>query len=357
MPASPEDVDERAIAIVGLAGRYPQAAGLGEFWANLAAGRDCVGPIPEPRRRPGWPVDIMWGGFLDGVDTFDPLLFGITPRDAALMDPQERQFLQTTWEAFEDAGYSRERLRTRHGSRVAVYAGSMYNEYPFFGVERSAAGDPTDTGSAIGGIANRVSYFYDLHGPSMTVDTMCSSSLTAINLAIRDLRQGDCEMAVAGGVNLSLHPNKFIQQRRMKLTASGLRSRSFGEGATASYPPRASASSSSNPCEPHSPTVTGYARSSAAPRWCTRAAPTATSCRARSRRAISYGGRSTTPVWTRRPSATSRRTARAPLWAIRWKSTGWYAASPRPGRNPALFASGRSSPTSGMWRRRRASPG
>ncbi|MFB9572449.1 ACP S-malonyltransferase [Streptomyces yanii] len=226
----PEDVDERAVAIVGLAGRYPQAAGLGEFWANLAAGRDCVGPIPEPRRRPGWPVDIMWGGFLDGVDTFDPLLFGITPRDAALMDPQERQFLQTTWEAFEDAGYSRERLRTRHGSRVAVYAGSMYNEYPFFGVERSAAGDPTDTGSAIGGIANRVSYFYDLHGPSMTVDTMCSSSLTAINLAIRDLRQGDCEMAVAGGVNLSLHPNKFIQQRRMKLTASGLRSRSFGEG-------------------------------------------------------------------------------------------------------------------------------
>lgn len=228
--AGPDDVDDRAIAIVGLAGRYPQAANLGEFWDNLAAGRDCVTQLPEARRRPGWPVDLMWGGFLDGVDEFDPLLFGITPRDAALMDPQERLFLQVTWEALEDSGYSRERLRTQHASQVAVYAGSMYNEYPFFGIERSLAGEPSDSGSSIGGIANRVSYFYDLHGPSMTVDTMCSSSITAINLAIRDLRRGDCEMAIAGAVNLSLHPNKFIQHRRMKLTASGLRSRSFGEG-------------------------------------------------------------------------------------------------------------------------------
>lgn len=222
--------DDRSIAIIGMAGRYPQAIDVGQFWDNLLAGRDSVTALPEERRRPGWPVELMWGGFIDGVDRFDPALFNITPRDARLMDPQERQYLQVAWEALEDAGYSRTRLREQHGSRVGVYAGSMYNEYPFFGVEQSMSGTPSDSGSAIGGIANRVSYFFDLHGPSMTVDTMCSSAISALHLAVRSLRAGDCELAMAGAVNLSLHPNKFIQQRRMKLTASGLRSRSFGEG-------------------------------------------------------------------------------------------------------------------------------
>ncbi|MEU6426884.1 beta-ketoacyl synthase N-terminal-like domain-containing protein [Microbispora sp. NPDC046973] len=224
------DEDDRAIAIVGIAGRYPHAPDLDRFWENLVSGRDCVGPLPDARRRPGWPADIMWGGFLDEVDTFDPLLFNITPRDAALMDPQERLFLEVTWEALEDAGYPRRRLRERHGSRVAVYAGSMYNEYPFFGVEQTLRGNPQDSGSAIGGIANRVSFHFDLRGPSMTIDTMCSSSLVAIHLAVQALRRGEAEMAIAGAVNLSLHPNKFIQQRRMKLTASDLRCRSFGLG-------------------------------------------------------------------------------------------------------------------------------
>ncbi|XVQ82892.1 beta-ketoacyl synthase N-terminal-like domain-containing protein [Microbispora siamensis] len=224
------DDDDRAIAIVGIAGRYPHAPDLDRFWENLVSGRDCVGPLPSARRRPGWPADIMWGGFLDEVDKFDPLLFNITPRDAALMDPQERLFLEVTWEALEDAGYPRRRLRERHGSRVAVYAGSMYNEYPFFGVEQTLRGTPQDSGSAIGGIANRVSFHFDLRGPSMTVDTMCSSSLVAIHLAVQALRRGEAEMAIAGAVNLSLHPNKFIQQRRMKLTASDLRCRSFGLG-------------------------------------------------------------------------------------------------------------------------------
>ncbi|MEU7693427.1 type I polyketide synthase [Microbispora hainanensis] len=224
------DEEDRAIAIVGIAGRYPHAPDLDRFWENLVSGRDCVGPLPAARRRPGWPADIMWGGFLDEVDMFDPLLFNITPKDAALMDPQERLFLEVTWEALEDAGYPRRRLRERHGSRVAVYAGSMYNEYPFFGVEQTLRGNPQDSGSAIGGIANRVSFHFDLRGPSMTVDTMCSSSLVAVHLAVQALRRGEAEMAIAGAVNLSLHPNKFIQQRRMKLTASDLRCRSFGRG-------------------------------------------------------------------------------------------------------------------------------
>ncbi len=145
--------------------------------------------LPPHRRRDGWPNDLMWGGFLDEVDRFDPKLFGITPRDAALMDPQERLFLEVVWESLDDAGYPRQRLRDQHHSRVAVYAGAMHNEYPFFGVEQSLTGGTSqDSGGAIGGIANRVSYHFDLRGPSVTVDTMCSSSLVAIHFAVRDLR-------------------------------------------------------------------------------------------------------------------------------------------------------------------------
>ncbi|SNY24435.1 SDR family NAD(P)-dependent oxidoreductase [Paractinoplanes atraurantiacus] len=229
-PAPSAGPDDGAVAVIGLAGRYPRAAGLDEFWANLVAGRDCVSRIPAARTRPGWPADDMWGGFLDEVDRFDPLLFGITPRDADLMDPQERLFLEVVWEAMEDAGYTRARLRDRHGSRVAVYAGAMHNEYPYFGVESSRPGHRVDSGATLGGIANRVSFFLDLHGPSLSVDTMCSSSLTALHLAVRALRAGESEVAIAGGVNLSLHPNKFVQQRRMRLVASDHRCRSFGEG-------------------------------------------------------------------------------------------------------------------------------
>ncbi|MFG2082101.1 amino acid adenylation domain-containing protein [Micromonospora tulbaghiae] len=218
------------IAIIGLAGRYPQAPDLDRFWQVLADGLDCVGALPAERARPGWPVDLMRGGFLDGVDRFDPLLFGITPRDADLMDPQERLFLQTAWETLDDAGYPRSRLRARHGSRVGVFVGVMHNEYPFFGVEQSLAGPPVDAGSTVAGIANRVSYAFDLHGPSLAVDTMCSSSLTAVHLAVQSLRAGECEVALAGGVNLSLHPNKFRQQRRMGMTSGDHRCRAFGAG-------------------------------------------------------------------------------------------------------------------------------
>lgn len=222
--------DEDAVAVIGIAGRYPKAPDLDRFWDLLLQGGDATGQLPENRRQPGWPVELMWGSFLDDVDRFDPLFFKISPRDAVLMDPQERLFLEVAWEALEDAGYTRARLRERHGGRVGVYAGAMYNEYPFFGVEQSLTGTPSDTGSAIAGIANRVSYFLDLHGPSLTVDTMCSASLTAIHLALRALRSGECEAALVGGVNLSLHPHKFRQQNRLRMASTDHRCRSFGAG-------------------------------------------------------------------------------------------------------------------------------
>ncbi|WP_223206495.1 non-ribosomal peptide synthetase [Streptomyces xanthii] len=227
------------IAVVGIAGRYPGARDLDTFWNNLAGGVDSIGPLPAERAREGWPVDRMWGGFLDGVDRFDSLFFGITPRDAQLMDPQERQFLEVVWETLEDAGCTRARIREQLGSRVGVFVGTMYNEYPFFGVERSLTGESADTGSAVAGIANRVSYFLDLHGPSLAVDTMCSSSLTALHLAVESLRRGECAAALAGGVNLSLHPHKFRQQDRLKMASSDHRCRSFGAGGDGFVPAEA----------------------------------------------------------------------------------------------------------------------
>ncbi|MFF6918560.1 amino acid adenylation domain-containing protein [Streptomyces sp. NPDC012466] len=225
----PDDAPE-PIAVIGIAGRYPGARDLDAFWSNLVGGVDSVGPLPAERAREGWPTERMWGGFLDGVDRFDALFFQITPRDAQLMDPQERQFLEVAWETLEDAGCTRSRIKEQLGSDVGVFVGTMYNEYPFFGVERSQAGEPCDTGSAVAGIANRVSYFLDLHGPSLAVDTMCSSSLTALHLAVESLRRGECAAALAGGVNLSLHPHKFRQQDRLKMASSDHRCRSFGAG-------------------------------------------------------------------------------------------------------------------------------
>ncbi|MER7234256.1 amino acid adenylation domain-containing protein [Streptomyces olivaceus] len=229
-PVDAGEADRQPMAVVGIAGRYPQAADLEQFWRNLEQGRDCVTSLPAGRPPTAGPAPLMRGGFLAGVDRFDPLLFGITPRDARLMDPQERLFLEVVWETLEDGGYSRARLRERHGPHVGVFAGTMYNEYPFFGVERSLSGAPADSGSAVAGIANRVSYFLDLHGPSMTVDTMCSSSLTALHLAVQSLRRGECAAALVAGVNLSLHPHKFRQQARLKMTSSDHRCRSFGAG-------------------------------------------------------------------------------------------------------------------------------
>ncbi|MCX4545462.1 SDR family NAD(P)-dependent oxidoreductase [Streptomyces sp. NBC_01565] len=227
------------LAVVGIAGRFPGAASLPELWEVLRTGTTTVGPVPADRVRPGWPASLMHGGYLADVDRFDPLLFGITPRHAELMDPQERLCLETVWEALDDAGYPARRLRAAHASRVGVYVGSMYNEYPYFGVEQSRLGAPADSGSPVAGIANRVSYAFDLHGPSMTVDTMCSASLVALHLAARALRAGDCDAAVVAATNLSLHPNKFRQIERLGGASSDHLCRSFGNGGDGMVPAEA----------------------------------------------------------------------------------------------------------------------
>ncbi len=237
------------IAVVGLSGRYPQANNIEEFWQNLSDGRDCITEVPkdrwdwheyysEDRNQPGRHYS-KWGGFIADIDKFDPLFFNISPREAEFMDPQERLFLEHAWMALEDSGYRREDLQkpltgSNDGddlpAQVGVYAGVMYGEYQLLGLEAGLSGKPSVTASIYASIANRVSYFLNLHGPSMTVDTMCSSSLTAIHLACQDLKLGRTDLGLAGGVNLSIHPNKYKILSAGQFISSRGHCESFGAG-------------------------------------------------------------------------------------------------------------------------------
>ncbi|MCX7921058.1 MAG: SDR family NAD(P)-dependent oxidoreductase [Clostridia bacterium] len=241
---SREEKEAVDIAIIGISGRYPKAGNIQEYWRNLKEGKDCITEIPksrwdyrlyfdEDRTKPGKTYS-KWGGFIDGVDQFDPLFFNISPREAEILDPQERLFLQCVYETLEDAGYTRETLGRYRSSgiegNVGVYVGVMYEEYQLYGAQEQIMGRPVALAGNPSSIANRVSYFCNFHGPSMAVDTMCSSSLTAIYLACQSLQQGGCELAVAGGVNVSIHPNKYLMLGQGKFISSKGHCESFGEG-------------------------------------------------------------------------------------------------------------------------------
>jgi polyketide synthase PksL len=229
--------DRQEIAIVGLAGRYPQAENLQEFWKNLQNGRDSITEIPserwdhtlyyDPDRSKLGKSYSKWGGFIADVDKFDPLFFNISPKEAALTDPQERLFLETAWETIEDAGYTKESIS---GNRVGVFVGVMWGQYELYGAEAMLSGNAALPNSSYASIANRVSYFFDFHGPSIALDTMCSSSLTAIHLACTELRNGEIDAAIAGGVNLTVHPSKYVSMSQGKFAASDGKCRSFGQG-------------------------------------------------------------------------------------------------------------------------------
>ncbi|WP_428243751.1 SDR family NAD(P)-dependent oxidoreductase [Gynuella sp.] len=232
------------IAVIGLSGRYPQAADLDTLWKNLREGKDCVTEIPaerwdwreyfsEDRKQLGTSYS-KWGGFIDEVDCFDPLFFNISPREAEIMDPQERLFLELSWMALEDAGYTRSTIAStaypgmeRH---IGVYVGVMSQEYSYLAVESSLSGYRFGLASGTSSIAARVSYFCNFHGPSIAMDTMCSSSLTAIDVACQALRQGQVHAALAGGINLSIHPNKYMVLSQGQFMASAGQCRSFGIG-------------------------------------------------------------------------------------------------------------------------------
>jgi amino acid adenylation domain-containing protein len=242
---SPRQVGEIGdIAIIGLAGRYPGANTLDQFWRNLTEGKDSITEIPKER----WNNDLYfqantkpgeigagkyynkWGGFIERVDCFDPLFFNISPKEAASLDPQERLFLEVAWECLEDAAYDRAALKHTFDKKVGVFVGVTYGDYQLFSTPFDDQGNGRAVRSCYGAIANRVSYLLDCQGPSMAVDTLCSSSLTALHLAIQSIRTGESKAALVGGINLSIHPNKYILQSQINMNSTDGRCRSFGDG-------------------------------------------------------------------------------------------------------------------------------
>ncbi len=219
------------VFIVGAACRLPGAANLDAFWKLLSDGRNSVRPSPTGRwsverfLRPGAPTPgfayTFAGGYLDDPLGFDPIPFGISPREAQQMDPQQRLLLEVVWEAFEDAGIPPSSLT---GNHVGVYVGASMVDY-----QSGASHDPAVmeshfmTGNSLSILSNRISYIFNLQGPSFTVDSACSSSFVALDRAVAALRSGEVDTAVVGGVNLCLSPAPFIgfSQARM-LSPTGL---------------------------------------------------------------------------------------------------------------------------------------
>ncbi|MFV8755921.1 beta-ketoacyl synthase N-terminal-like domain-containing protein [Nannocystaceae bacterium ST9] len=227
------------IAVVGIGCRFPGGANSPAALAELLfAGRDVVGPIPASRwsiadhfdPEPGVPgrMYVREGAFLDDVAGFDPLFFGISPREAASMDPQQRLLLEVGWEALEHAGLPPSTLR---GSPTGVWIGAMHHDYAEL-MAASCIGDASvGTGGGPSVLAGRLSHALGLRGPCMTVDTACSSSLVATHLAIRSLRNRECELAMVGGVNLVLSPLTTIVECQMRMLSPSGRCRSFDAAA------------------------------------------------------------------------------------------------------------------------------
>lgn len=237
-----EQAKNEPIAVIGMGCRLPGEANDPEaFWRLLSEGVDAITEIPPSR----WDVDAFYdskiavagkmytrsGGFLDQVDLFDPEFFGISPREAVGIDPQQRLLLEVSWEALEHAGLAPDKLV---GSQTGVFTGICFNDYAQLGLYSGDVNtiDPYNvTGNGQSIIAGRISYVLGLEGPSMALDTACSSSLLAIHLACQSLRLGECNLALAGGVNLMLRPEVTVGFSQLHALAPDGRCKTFDASA------------------------------------------------------------------------------------------------------------------------------
>lgn len=231
------------IAIIGIGCRFPGGAtNPEEFWNLLAEGTDCIIDVPKDRwdwrrfydpetDRPGKTHQPQMGFLKLKMDEFDPLFFGMSPREAAILDPQQRLLLESSWEAFEDAGLKEEALK---GSRTGVFIGGfcLDNKIQQLGVlNRDLIGQHTATSSTMIMLSNRISYSFDLRGPSLTIDTACSSALVAAHYACLSIWSGESDMAVAGGVNVMLRPEYPIAMSKGQFLSKHARCKAFDEDA------------------------------------------------------------------------------------------------------------------------------
>ncbi|TKA02938.1 type I polyketide synthase [Actinacidiphila oryziradicis] len=224
------------IAIVGMACRLPGGVrGPDDLWELVRAGSEAGSPFPDDR---GWNLAAVFdadplaqAGFLDGAGDFDADFFGISPNEALAMDPQQRQLLETAWEAMEHAGLD---VAALHGTDVGVYFGLMDQGY---GGDRDSAGHSPElagfvtTGSASSVASGRVSYLFGFGGPAVTVDTACSSSLVSLHLAAQALRAGECSVALAGGATVMATPRSFTEFARQGALAGDGRIKSYADAA------------------------------------------------------------------------------------------------------------------------------
>ncbi len=223
------------IAIVGTACRFPGQADTPEgYWRNIAGKKDAVGPIPDDR----WDPDCLGpdqsefaqvGGFIDGIYDFDPVLFAISPREADSIDPQQRMLIELALRSIEDASISDCELSK---SRTGVFVGVINHDYARVLLSDSRQiGPHTGLGRSGSIAANRISYVFDLKGPSITFDTACSSSLVAVDAACRSLHSGGCDIALAGGANAIILPESYLEFGRARMLSVAGRCRAFDSGA------------------------------------------------------------------------------------------------------------------------------
>jgi len=232
-----QDIEKNAIAIVAISGKFPMANDVLEFWNNICEGKDCITEIPENRWNwqdyYGDPAEntnktnIKWGGFIDEVDTFDPQFFGISPKEAELMDPQQRLLMTYVWRAMEDGGILPKAMsQSSTGVFIAAGPSEYMNGVPFNKDKALAM-----TAGALSLIPNRISYAFDLHGPSEYVDSACSSTLVVLHRAIQSIHNHECEQAIVGAVNLLLSPLGFLGYGAMGYLSPEGKAKSFQDEA------------------------------------------------------------------------------------------------------------------------------